>query len=253
MKGEAELGRAPPLLPDCPKPLSRAWWPAHFATAAPASGSGLSLAGSGPSALADPLPPSSPDKPPIGSNRRPVGCACARGGGGRRGGGGLSHAITCAGRFRCAARAAGTGLPGDPWCAVAAASSAPVPRRRSCPCCLPREARGLTARPPPAPGALGRRRPSLCANLRPSAPLSRLRSATRRESEKRLWRLPRRVSPGGAAGPGLLQPPGCVRELSAPLSFYRCHDWSRLSPAAGSASAPTSALVEPRGRAPPGM
>ncbi|XP_017173507.2 HMG domain-containing protein 3-like [Mus musculus] len=40
-----------------------------------------------------------------------------------------SHAITRAGRFRCAARAAGTGLPGDQWCAVASATSAPVPRR----------------------------------------------------------------------------------------------------------------------------
>lgn len=159
-----------------------------------------------------------------------------------------SHAITRAVRFRCAARAAGTGLPGDPWCAVAAASSAPVPRRRSRPCCLPRASRGLI----PAPGALGRRRPSLCANLRisarPSYPAAQLGGRARGALV-----TPRRVSPGGAAGPGFLQPPGCVRELSPPPSFYRCHDWSRLSPTAGSASAPTGTPVQPRGRVPSGM
>lgn len=89
-----------------------------------------------------------------------------------------SHAITRAGRFRCAARAAGTGLPGDQWCAVAAATSAPVPRRLVCPCYLTRASRGLT------PGALGRRRPSLCANLRSSTRPSRPRSATRTGSER---------------------------------------------------------------------
>lgn len=64
---------------------------------------------------------------------------------------------------------------------------------------------------------------------------------------------PHRVSPGGAAGPGLLQPPGCAREPSPPLPCCQCHDWSRLSPTAGSASAQASLLVKPPGGAPRGM
>lgn len=135
-----------------------------------------SLDGSSPSVLAYAQPP-----PPPLAPRRPIqslsfqsvpaedtSVALARG----------AHAITRAGRFRCAAKAAGTGLPGDPWCAVAAATRAPVPPRLLCPCSLPRASRGLN------PGALGRRLPSLCANLRSSTRPSRLRSATLRGSKR---------------------------------------------------------------------
>lgn len=151
-----------------------------------------------------------------------------------------------------AASGAPRGPPGRVSLAISGVLSPLPPARRchgdSCPCYLLRASRGLI------PGALGRRQPSLCANLRPSARPSRPGSATRTQGAKGTVATPRRVSPGGAAGPGLLQPPGCVRELSPPLSLYRCHAWSRLSPTAGSASAQISSTpVEPRCRVPPGM
>lgn len=132
---------------------------------------------------------------------------------------------------------------------AAAATAEPVPRRRPCICSLPRAPRGLT---PPGPSAgVGEEPAERTCPPTPSLqdPISRLQGA----GAKGAVATPHRVSLGGAAGPGLLQPPGCARELSPPLPCCHCHDWSRLSPTAGSASAPASPLVEPPGGAPPGM
>lgn len=143
---------------------------------------------------------------------------------------------------------------GSPWrsevccCRRCRRRGEPVPRRRPCPRRLPR-APGPW---PPGPSAGVGEEPAerTCAPTRAlHDPVSRLRGRGARGAVA----TPRRVSPGGAAGPGLLQPPGCARELSSPLPCCPCHDWSRLSPTAGSASAPAGPLVEPPGRAPPGM
>lgn len=130
-----------------------------------------------------------------------------------------------------------------PATAAAAPSAEPVPRRRPRFCRLPR--------------ALCRRRGRPCGVT--CAPTPALQDHLPRPrgggggAARGAVATPLRVSPGGAAGPGLLQPPGCAHEPSPPLPCCHCHDWSRLSPAAGSARARASPLVEPPGRAPPGM
>lgn len=85
-----------------------------------------------------------------------------------------------------AASGAPRGPPGRVSLAISGVLSPLPPARRcrgdSCPCYLPRASRGLI------PGALGRRRPSLCANLRtppPRARPSRPRSATRTQGAER--------------------------------------------------------------------
>lgn len=246
LKGEAELSPAPPLLPDCP--IARPWakWPPSFATAVPASGSGKS--GRKQSALTIP-PPGRPIQL-LSFQSVPTAdpsVAPARG----------SHAITRAGRFRCAARAAGTGLPGDPWCAVAAATSAPVPRRF---------ASLLLSSGFPGPDPRGPWQASVEPVREPAGPLHSPFTTPRRDSDREregLWRLRAVCRRAGPRGRGSSSPRDACASSRLHFLFtaVTLGAASRLQPGArvhrsAPLSSPGAAYpreCEPRGsQAPPG-
>lgn len=123
-----------------------------------------------------------------------------------------------------AASGAPRGPPGRVSLAISGVLSPLPPARRcrvdSCPCYLPRASRGLI------PGALGRRRPNLCANPRSSTRPSRPRSATRTESERDCGDSAPCVA-GRGRGAGVPPAPGMrARALASTFSL----PLSRLEP-----------------------
>lgn len=124
-----------------------------------------------------------------------------------------------------AASGAPRGPPGRVSLAISGVLSPLPPARRcrgdSCPCYLPRASRGLI------PGALGRRRPSLCANLRPSARPSRSRSATQTQGARGTVADSAPCVAGRGRGAGAPPAPGMrARALASTFSL----PLSRLEP-----------------------